>query len=120
MISALRIILFYVDVSTFKKYELQQKRLRTNWADLVTLIELDGTGLIAHLFAKRCISQIQKRQIEEQKTAPERNEKLLDIMFFKSPDQFDIFMGGLVKTGQLHVISLLYQTAGKTSMCFSS
>ena len=108
-------MLFIPDASIFEKYERQQKMLEINRKDLIQLIDLD-TDLIYLLYSKGCITGLEKRYIQDLPTGPQRNNKFLDILSFKSPAHFDVFMDCLQGASQGHLqCFLLDQNAGKIS-----
>ena len=83
-------------------------RLKVHWIALTELITLEG-GLVAKLYAKNCITSIQKKSIESIDDDVKKNIRLLEIMSRKSVANFSRFITYLQETQQGHVAALLLQ-----------
>ena len=89
------------------------KRLKANWKTLLELITLEG-GLVAELYAKKCITNLQRLSIEGAGDVVKMNTRLLHIMLRKSVSNFNCFIECLIETQQRHVAYiLLKENAGK-------
>ena len=87
-------------------------RIEVNWTSLTELITLEG-GLVAELYAKSCITNIQRKSIQSAGNDVDQNKRLLEIMSRKSVADFNRFVECLQKTQQGHVAAiLLTQDAG--------
>ena len=87
-------------------------RILVHWTTLTELITLEG-GLVAVLYARNCITYIQKKSIESAENDFENNKRLLEIMSRKSVADFNRFIECLQDTQQGHVAALLlYSDAG--------
>ena len=91
-------------------------RVEVNWPSLTQFITLEG-GLLAELYAKNCITSIQRKSIQSAGDDVDQNERLLEIMSRKSVADFNCFIECLQNTQQGHVASyLLTEDAGKQSV----
>ena len=91
-------------------------RIQVHWTTLTELITLEG-GLIAKLYARNCITNIQRQLIEAAGADSRKNDKLLEIMSRKSVANFNYFVLCLQDTQQGHVAAfLLNQDAGKLNV----
>ena len=81
-------------------------RVTVNWTSLTELITLEG-GLLATLYAKNCITYIQRKSIESAGNDIDQNKRLLEIMSKKSVAVFNRFIEYLQETQQGHVAAIL-------------
>ena len=87
-----------------------------NWTSLAELIALEG-GLLDMLYAKHCITHIQRVSIEGAGNYIKKNKRLLEIMSRKSLADFNRFVDYLKETQQGHVAAyLLSEDAGKNRL----
>ena len=88
-------------------------RIKVHWTTLTELITLEG-DLIDKLYAKNCITNIQRQLIEAAEVDAKKNSRLLEIMSRKSVADFNFFVEFLQDTQQGHVAAILfYEDAGK-------
>ena len=83
-------------------------RIKLHWTTLTEIITLEG-GLVAKLYAKNCISNIQRKSIESVDDGVKKNKRLLEIMSRKSAADFNRFIICLQETQQGHIAGLLLQ-----------
>ena len=91
-------------------------RIKVNWPSLTQLVALED-GLLTELYARKCITNIQRKSIKSAGDDADQNERLLEIMSRKSVADFSCFIECLQNTQQGHVASyLLTEDAGKQSV----
>ena len=83
----------------------QLQRIFTNRHHLIQTIDIEDSGLLAHMYSKNCITQLQKQEIISV-------DKLLEIVQRKSVADFNKFLECLSASGQKHISTLLTQDAG--------
>jgi Caspase recruitment domain len=92
-----------------------RKIIKQNWTALTRLLELD-CGLVFKLYAAGCLRDSERDIVQEQQTAKQKKEKLLDILLRKSLAAFDAFVRCLEETEQRHILRLLDGTAGNSML----
>jgi Caspase recruitment domain len=98
--------------------ETTRKIIRQNRTALTRLMELDG-GLVYNYYATGYLRDNELESIQEQQTAKQKKEKLLEILLRKSLAAFDAFISCLEETQQEHVRRLLDGTAGNLMLTYS-
>ena len=97
---------------------LLRERINVNSQDLSEIIDFTG-GLLGRLYANHCISQAQRRVIQDHQSF-DSARKLLEIMSRKSEAVFNEFIVCLKETGQSHAVYILKNNAGKYIALFIS
>jgi len=77
---------------------------------LMTIVEPDF-GLLDELLSLDVLTLVQLADVRSERTVYRRNAALLDLLI--SDDQCDMFLIGLQRTGQQHILNYIKQNGGQ-------
>ena len=92
--------------------------IRQHYVFLLENLDVKISGLVAELFSMHVVSAVDKEDIATELTSFRANDKLLSVLSRKSPQQFQLFLDALDKTGQRHVRNVIDDRRGINTLNF--
>ena len=86
--------------------------IRQHYVFLLENLDVKISGLVAELFSRQVISAVDTEDIATELTSFRANDKLLSVLSRKSPQQFQLFLDALDKSGQRHVRNVIDDRRG--------
>ena len=87
--------------------------IREHYVFLLETLDVKFSGLVHELYSKEIVSEVERDDIIAEMTSFRANEKLLSVLSRKSPQQYQLFLGALVTSGQQHVRNAIYRKGNR-------
>jgi len=90
----------YID---YDEQSSQTSAIREHYEFLLETLDTKFSGLLGQLYYSQVVSREERDDISAEQTSFRANEKLLSVLSYKSPQQFQLFLDALDTCGQSHV-----------------
>jgi len=92
--------------------------IRRHYVFLLESLDVKFSKLVCQLYSEQVVNEMERNDINAEKTSFRANEKLLSVLSRKSPQQFQLFLDALDNCGQQHVRNVIDDSRpGLTTLC---